>query len=63
MSFNQIQIENSIVMAEWSKVSDWELRSKAVALIPQLCQQFFTPGLKKNQQGTLSQDRSGLQWP
>jgi len=50
-------------MAERSFQPDWELRSKVVRLIYTYASNYSTPDCKKNQQGSLSQGNSNLQWP
>jgi len=52
-----------MAVAKWSKAPDWELRSKVVGSNPQPRQQFFNSGLKKLQQGNLSQGNNNLQCP
>jgi len=52
-----------VTVAEKSLAPDWELRSKVVGSNQRQSQQCFIPRLQKNQQGTLSQGNSSLQWP
>jgi len=60
----EMSVKEDVAVTERSKAPDREQRSKVVGIIPNSpWQQFFNPGLQKNQLGHLSQGNSDLRWP